>query len=86
MQILLTAGTQKIARIHRLLQTQYVHGSPYWKTFFFSNIMADYVRKLTYFTSNSTRVNAEKHMLGYLLTWPVAGTLGHELATAEKFA
>ena len=86
MQILLTAGTQKIARMHCLLQTQYVYGSPYWKTFFFSNIVADYVRKLTYFTSNSTRVNAEKHMLGPLLTWPVAGTLGHELATADKVA
>ena len=48
--------------------------------------MADYVRKLTYFTPNSTRVNAEKHMLAPLLTWPVAGTLGHELATADKVA
>ena len=48
--------------------------------------MADYVRKLTYFTSNSTRVNAEKHMLGRLLTWPVAGTLGHEPAAADKAA
>ena len=35
MQILLTAGTQKFARIHCFLQTQYVYGSPYWKTFFF---------------------------------------------------
>ena len=25
-------------------------------------------------------------MLGYLLTWPVAGTLGHELAAADKVA
>ena len=54
--------------------------------FFFSNIMADYVRKLTYFTSSFTRVDAEKHMLGPLLNWPVAGTLGHELATADKVA
>ena len=48
--------------------------------------MADYVRKLTYFTSSFTRVDAEKHMLGPLLMWPVAGTLGHELATADKVA
>ena len=48
--------------------------------------MADYVRKLTYFTSNFTRVNAEKHMLARMLTWPVAGTLGHELAAADKVA
>ena len=56
------------------------------KNIFFSNIMADYVRKLTYFTSSFTRVDAEKHMLAPLLMWPVAGTLGHELATADKVA